>query len=357
MSIDCYRNRLKNNIFQLFAASIIIMEQSELRQDIVTGDWVIIAPGRAKRSRKKLVRSSGRRKVSMSSCPFEDLLGASGGALPLLQYGEGKKWRVGVIENKFPAVSHQEVCPIPMEQGIYRHRAAVGRHELLITRSHTKNIHELSLAQAVEIFAALIERSRILADDSCLEYVSFFQNFGQLAGGTQPHPHLQIIAVPVIPAGILHSMRGAAAYYRSHQQCVHCAVIRDEMKQGKRVIFENEHALVIAPYASVDAFEFHVYPKKHAARLADSDSEVLAGVVAALQVVLRSLKKTLHDPDYNLFIHTAPLKKGAGDSDYYHWHIEVFPKANELAGFELSTGMIINPVAPEASAELLRKAV
>lgn len=333
------------------------MDQPELRQDIVTGDWVLIAPKRAKRSKKKLVRSSRRRTVSISACPLEDLVSASGGALPLLQYGEGKKWRIGVIENKFPAVSHRDTCPMPAPRGIYQHREAVGRHELLITRSHTKNIPEMTTEQAVEIFNAFIERSRILADDSCLEYASIFQNYGQLAGGSQPHPHFQIIAIPIVPPSVAHSMAGASAYHRAHKRCVHCEVIRHEQSANERIIYENEHALVVAPYASVDAFEFHVYPKKHVARLAETAPEALAGTVKALQVGLRALKKALHDPDYNLFLHTAPLKKGTGDGEYYHWHIEVFPKSNDLAGFELSTGMVINPVAPEAVAELFRKAV
>lgn len=329
----------------------------ELRQDIVTGDWALIAPKRAKRSKQKLARSSPRRLTSPVTCPLEDLVLASGGALPLLQYGEGKKWRVGVIENKFPAVSHQEVCPMPAHQGIYQHRPAVGRHELLITRSHTKNISEMPLDHAVEVFQAFIERSSILADDQCLEYVSIFQNFGQFAGGSQPHPHFQMIAIPVVPPDVAHSMVGSAEYYRAHKHCVHCAVIKHELAARERVIFENDFALVIAPYASVDAFEFHVYPKKHAARLVDTPADVLAGTVAALQTALRSMRKSLHDPDYNLFIHTAPLKKTAGDSDYYHWHIEIFPKTNILAGFELGTGMIINPVAPEIAAEQLRKKI
>jgi UDPglucose--hexose-1-phosphate uridylyltransferase len=333
------------------------MDQPELRQDIVTGDWVLIAPKRSKRSKKKLVRSSGRRSISLSSCPLENLVAASGGALPLLQYGEGKKWRVGVIENKFPAVSHRDTCPMPVPRGIYQHREAVGRHELLITRSHTKNISDMTAEQGVEIFNAFIERSRVLAEDSCLEYASIFQNYGLLAGGSQTHPHFQIIAVPIIPPSIAHSMAGASAYYREHKRCAHCAVIAYEQDVKERIIFENEHALVVAPYASVDAFEFHIYPKKHVARLADTAPEALAGVVRALQIGLRSLKKALHDPDYNLFLHTAALKKDGGDGEYYHWHIEVFPKSNDLAGFELSTGMVINPVAPEAVAELLRKSV
>jgi UDPglucose--hexose-1-phosphate uridylyltransferase len=43
--------------------------------------------------------------------------------------------------------------------------------------------------------------------------------------------------------------------------------------------------------------------------------------------------------------------------EYYHWHIEVYPKLAIWAGFELSTGMYINTVTPESAAASLREII
>ena len=65
------------------------------------------------------------------------------------------------------------------------------------------------------------------------------------------------------------------------------------------------------------------------------------------------MKKNLHDPDLNFFVHDAPANHGK--YGYHHWHIEVIPKVSIEAGFELSTGIDINVVEPETAVKVLRK--
>jgi len=43
--------------------------------------------------------------------------------------------------------------------------------------------------------------------------------------------------------------------------------------------------------------------------------------------------------------------------DYYHWHLEVYPRLAIWAGFEKSTGMFINVVPPEDAAAELKETV
>lgn len=61
----------------------------------------------------------------------------------------------------------------------------------------------------------------------------------------------------------------------------------------------------------------------------------------------------LDNPPYNLLIHTAPTNLEG--KDYYHWHIEIFPRLTKVAGFEWGTGFYINTVPPEDAAKYLRE--
>ncbi len=336
---------------------------SEFRQNIVSGDWVLIAPGRAKRSAETFRRQKKRLYTSKFRCPFERLRGMSPEA-PYLQYGEGVRWRLVVVENKYPALTHREVCPVDYAIGPYHAKMGSGHHELLVTHSHTNNFADLPSRLAEDVFKAFVERYRALAKDPCVPYISILQNWGALAGASQSHPHYQILALPVVPPEVVHSVSNAGHYFKTRRGCAYCTMISWEHKQKTRLIYENSGALVVAPYASKHSYELRVYPKQHESFFEYTSANTLAAVVDALQKALQALRSLLADPDYNFFIHTAPIDgsprsggTGKATDRFYHWHIEVLPKTNISAGFELGTGIIINPVDPDKAAALLRKAM
>jgi len=68
-------------------------------------------------------------------------------------------------------------------------------------------------------------------------------------------------------------------------------------------------------------------------------------------VVLRKLYVGLNDPAYNLIIRSAPVKEIS--NDYLHWYVTVIPRLSRTAGFEMGSGMYINPALPEESADFL----
>ena len=72
-----------------------------------------------------------------------------------------------------------------------------------------------------------------------------------------------------------------------------------------------------------------------------------------MQKSLLKIEKKLGDPDYNFFIHTAPLA-GRKEYKHYHWHIEIQPKISISAGFELGTGIEITVVDPDMAARILK---
>jgi UDPglucose--hexose-1-phosphate uridylyltransferase len=72
-----------------------------------------------------------------------------------------------------------------------------------------------------------------------------------------------------------------------------------------------------------------------------------------LGAVLAKLDAGLGDPAFNLTVNTAP--RGDEDKGYFLWHIEILPRLVRPAGFELGSGMAINPVLPEEAARRLRE--
>ena len=326
---------------------------SELRQDIVSGDWIVLATGRARRPEDFVKKRIGKRqKAPVAGCPFENPQ-ATGHGQPFLVYKNHKDWEIQIIPNKYPALTHRDVCPLPLSRGPFSVLDGVGHHDILITRDHGKNFSALKPRIAVLVFQALRDRYLMLFNDPCLAYVSIFHNWGPTAGASIFHPHFQSIAVPVVPPDIRHSLNGSKRYFDEHKKCVHCVIIDWEKNQKKRVIFENKGAIAFTPFVSREPFEIRVFPKKHLPYFENTRDEDIADVVGVLQNVLKKVEKNLNDPDYNFFIHTAPMREKE-QSGHYHWHIEIRPKIATPAGFELGTGMEINVVDPDIAVKILK---
>lgn len=336
---------------------------SELRQDLVTGAWVLVVTGRAKRPHAFITK--GKRPVpSRINCPFESLL--KNALLVIDKNGEmhrltkkdlpylKKHWLLQVVPNKYPAVG-KGACRAEKKVGPHRQMDGVGFHEVIITRDHIRSIALMSQREVEAVIRAYRERYKVLKDEDCVAYISIFHNHGRGAGASIFHPHSQLVAVPVIPPDVSRSLKGSANYAHTHKNaCVHCVMLDFEIKDGKRIVYENDAMVVLCPYVSRSAFEVHIFPKRHNPRFEISQDEDFMYIADALHTTLAKIYKGLNDPDYNFFIHTAPATHTA-EFNHYHWHIEILPKTAVWAGFEISTGIDIAVIAPEKAAELLRK--
>jgi UDPglucose--hexose-1-phosphate uridylyltransferase len=333
---------------------------SELRQDLISGDWVIVAPGRANRPHFLDAKKNVRKPSPLRDCPFEDLK-VSGNWPPILTYPEnallGNNWKIAVINNKYPALMPSNMCSVPLDHGMYHGKTGVGTHQLIITRDHKKGFVDLDPAMAAKVFE-IIQACHIMAGkDKCAEYVSSFLNWGPSSGASIWHPHYQVLTLPMVPVHTINSLKGAHRYYAKHHRCVRCDIIKNESKEKTRVIEENREAIAIAPYASKHPLEVSILPKKHITSFRDSSRSLVTGVALLTQSVMKRIRKYANDPDLNFFVHDAPLSQGnyrRRDYRYHHWHIEIIPKISTTAGFELSTWIDINTVDPDRAASILR---
>ncbi len=229
----------------------------------------------------------------------------------------------------------------------------LGYHEVLVTRDHNNNFPRLSYSDAVFVFQTFQARYLKFAGNKKISYVSIFHNWGLTAGASIYHPHYQLMAIPVIPPDVAHSLKGSENYFKLRKTCVHCVLIRWEKQQKKRIIAENSSAIAFCPFVSREPFEIRIFPKRHLPAFEDTKEKDLEGVVLTLQEALRKLEKALGRFDYNFFIHTAPVKNKKQYGNY-HWHIEILPRTNISAGFELGTAIEINPLDPNDAAKIIR---
>ena len=334
---------------------------SELRQDPVTGEWVVVATGRAKRPR---YFQAPRREVPQPkrSCPFERLIpsahlvydrrGRPYRVTPKDRRYLERQWSVQVVPNKFPAFGSGE-CAIKRSVGPYRWQDGVGFHEVVISRDHDHAMARLAPRQVASIIRAYRDRYLALKDEACVAYISIFHNDGREAGASITHPHSQIIATPVIPPDVGRSLRGSTEYFRKQRRCVHCVMLDFERRRRERIVYSNRNFLVLCPFVSRQAFETRIFPRRHQPAFEMITESEILDFGDVLQSALARIARCLDNPAYNFFIHTAPTADGVGAA-HYHWHVEIVPKTGIWAGFEIGTGIEISTTAPEAAARLLR---
>lgn len=327
---------------------------SELRQDLVSGDWVVVAKGRAFRPGAFHVEA-GFLKQSKKDCPFEDPEKSNKTkAIFTLKKPKQKDWFVMVIPNKYPAVVKRGIYQYERRHGPFTYLDGVGFHELVITRDHSRHPYDFIPDEMGLLLKAYIKRYQQLEEEEEVEYISIFYNYGPSAGASIPHPHSQILAIPVIPPDISNSIRGSREYFEKHAKCVHCAMISWEKEHQKRIIFENKEFIAFTPFVSRSNFEVRIFPKVHSSCFTCITEPQIKHLSEVMINILKRINVGLKNPPLNFFLHSTPAKTDHF-FDYYHWHIEILPKLSIYAGFELSTGIDIVVIDPDEAAKILRE--
>ncbi len=325
----------------------------ELRQNIVTGDWVVVAPERAKRPKDFIIPKSV--KVgNRDNCPF---CIDSEGFKKNKENIKLETKNVYVVENRFPAFvedeSKKSIRSFYPEEGFYRARASVGDHEVVIIKDHTTPLQQFSKALMDEVLEVIRERYIWMKEHEKVSSIVPIYNHGAEAGASIDHPHAQIFASGIVTNAVNRELEGADRYYGINGACVYCDIIKHERKERLRVIFENDNFIAFNCYAPRFPFETWVMPKQHESQFEKTSKTYMKDCADALTAVFQMIDKTLENPPLNFYIHTLPTIHE--NSDSYHWHIEIAPRVSRYGGFELSSDIIINTMPPEEAAQYLKE--
>ena len=331
---------------------------STLRFDETTCDWVIFAPQRALRPHERASRDGQEPAATgdvSRSCPFcpgnEQFTPPE---IHSVRSSDGA-WRVRVFANRFPALTIEESPLGSTDEHAFHWMGGCGAHEVIVeSPSHDLHLAQQPLEQIGLLLQVLQARSRDLSRDSRFQSVVIFKNHGSTAGTSLTHPHWQLIATPVVPRQLRLKHITAMEYFDRSGECLYCAMTRQELAAGSRIVAENERFVAYVPFASRVPFEVRIVPRQHQASFQQLTSEGMPSLAQILRTVLAQLHSGLDNPDFNLTIEDAP--RGDDDKEYFLWHLSIIPRITTPAGFELGSGMSINTVLSEDAAEFLRSA-
>jgi UDPglucose--hexose-1-phosphate uridylyltransferase len=326
---------------------------SEIRHNRLTGEWVIIAPERAKRG------------GNLGALPPPVTIPAFDPACPFCPGNEGDgsgerhriddadgRWLIRSVVNKFSVLSATGEVASPGCAGKNEETVnGVGLHEVLVeTPEHHRTMAQFPVAHLERILTAYRHRFRTFYADPRIRHVILFKNHGADAGASQQHAHSQIVGLPIVPGQVVDRLERSRRFFLEDGKCLVCSLIEEE--QGNRVIAENSDFIAFIPYAALSPFHLWIFPKIHAFSFSDLPDAALPTLAEIVHTVLAKIHGLLGNPPFNLVVRS--LGPAETDAAHFHWYISIVPRVNKAAGFELGTGMYVNPSSPEVCAKALR---
>jgi UDPglucose--hexose-1-phosphate uridylyltransferase len=315
---------------------------SELRWNPLIGEWVITATHRQERTFLP----------DEQVCPLcPSLPGKPPTEIPLDSYD------IVVFENRFPSL--RTPPPVPSVEGseFFPVMPSEGYCEVVCyTEDHHATFADLSPEHIERLIAVWADRYGDLISRPNVRYVYIFENKGKEIGVTLTHPHGQIYAYPFIPAGIARRLAYEEAHFQKYGERWAKTYLREEKKDGRRVIYENEGWLAFIPFFARFPYEVHVLPLSLAPTLLDLSEKERALMAICLKTVAIKLDNLFgFSMPYVMSLYQHPVP-------YTALSVEFLPpyrapdKLKYLAGSELGCGVFINDSVPEESAERLRQA-
>ena len=321
----------------------------ELRKDPITRSWVILG------TRGSACETTG-------GCPFCPEKADS--KKVLLRLPAQGPWQVLVVPHPDP-LYRVEGDPNRRADGIYDQMQPVGADEIVIeTPEHSRRLEDLSEDQILLVMEAWRQRVEDLKRDRRFKYVSVYKNYGALAGQEGSHAHSQITATTFVPRRLIYELRASREWFREKERCVLCDILKQEERQGKRIVDTQGDYVAFCPYASRVPYEVWLVDRRHNYLFEQPRPGSNRKQMAAL---LRRTLRRIHQiaPAYHLVLHTSPNTihpKGESSADYwktiaddYHWHIEILPIVEARSKSYSIKEVYFNAVLPEEAAARLRK--
>lgn len=318
---------------------------SEMRWNPVMGEWVVTATHRQDRT---FLPPAG----YCPLCPTEE--GGFPTEIPEPDYD------FVVFENKFPSL--QRTPPEPAVQGddFYPVEPAQGTCEVVLySSSHTATMTDMPVEKLEQLVYVWKDRYAELGSRPDIKYVFIFENKGEAIGVTIHHPHGQIYAFPFIPPRVEREIENESKHHKKTGRCLHCDVIAEERKDGRRIVAENDRFIAFIPFYARYPYELHLYAKSHLPSMnefSDADATALAEL---LHTVLKKYDGLWgFSMPYMMVMHQKPTD--GNEHAGCHFHIEFYPpyrtpqKLKYLAGCESGAGTFVNDTLAEEKAAELR---
>jgi len=297
-----------------------LQDYSHKRFNILTGEWVLVSPHRAKRpwqGQNEAISNEQRPSHDPSCYLCAGNTRINGEENPVYE-------AVFVFTNDFAAL--QTTSPVfSVNDGLFKAESEQGICKVIcFSPDHSKSLADMSVVDIGKVVKAWQKEYTELGSHDLINYVQIFENKGAVMGCSNPHPHGQIWSQSTLPNEVDKKDQQQNAYYSKNKSSLLGDYLNQELEANERIIYQNDDFVVLVPFWAVWPFEAMIIPKtqKHnITELSEAESLNFADAISKITVVYDKLFECSFP--YSSGIHQSPTD--GQPNDHWHWHMSFYP--------------------------------
>jgi UDPglucose--hexose-1-phosphate uridylyltransferase len=297
-----------------------LQDYSHKRLNILTGEWVLVSPHRAKRpwqGQNEAVYNE-QRPAHDPTC----FLCAGNTRINGEQNPEYKD--VYVFTNDFAAL--QTTSPrFSVNEGLFKAESEQGICKVVcFSPDHSKSLADMDVEDIAKVVNTWQKEFTELGSNAMINYVQIFENKGAVMGCSNPHPHGQIWSQSTLPNEVEKKDSQQKDYYERSNTSLLGDYLKQELQANERIIYENEHFVVLTPFWAVWPFETMIVPKTKYTNITEISREESLAFADAISKITKAYDLLFECSfPYSSGIHQAPTNNMS--NEHWHWHMSFYP--------------------------------
>jgi UDPglucose--hexose-1-phosphate uridylyltransferase len=334
-----------------------LQDYSHKRLNILTGEWVLVSPHRAKRPWQGQNESITRevRPSYDESC----YLCASNNRMNGETNPEYKD--VYVFTNDFAALQKASAT-FSINDGLLQAQSEQGICKVIcFSPDHSKSLADMAVEDIQKVVNVWREEYQELGTIEGINYVQIFENKGAVMGCSNPHPHGQIWSQSTLPNEVEKKDKRQRDYFTKNQSSLVGDYLKQELLLKERIIFENDVFVVLVPFWAIWPFEAMIAPKKWQSDITKMDETDSLQFAEAISVLTKAYDKLFNVSfPYSSGIHQAPTNNQ--NNEHWHWHMSFYPpllRSATVKKFMVGYEMFGSPqrdITPEVAVKMICEA-
>jgi len=297
-----------------------LQDYSHKRFNILTGEWVLVSPHRAKRpwqGQNEAVNNEKRPTYDENCYLCAGNTRINGEVNP--DYTD-----VFVFTNDFAALQNDSPT-FNFNDGLLKAQSETGICKVIcFSPDHSKSLADMTALEIQKVVFAWQKEYTELSQNPKINYVQIFENKGAVMGCSNPHPHGQIWSQSTLPNEVDKKNTQQLNYYNKKNSSLLGDYLSQELEAKERIIFENDSFVVLVPFWAIWPFEAMIVPKKHQASILEMSEEETLQYGEAIAVLTKAYDKIFNTSfPYSSGIHQAPTD--GNENKHWHWHMSFYP--------------------------------